>query len=178
MNPSLPLPKNVSLRGGAGADKNEGGGGEGPPKKKCQPNVKNDAGANTKAQKKSVFFLGESESVAGRRPATPSKKNTAPPHFVSAGLPPQTDIFCPPGLFLTLGKVNCHRHFGKGGPQTDIFWRGGGRGSTHNNTQQHTTTHNNTQQHTRQHNTTQHNTTHKTAQHNTTHKNRSGFDTC
>ena len=40
--------------------------------------------------------------------------------FVSAGLLPQTDIFCPllsppPALFLTSGKVYCHRHLGEGG---------------------------------------------------------------
>ena len=59
LNPSPPhTQQNVSLRG-PGADKNEGGGvGRDPPPKKCQseggpgltfPNVKNDAGASTKA---------------------------------------------------------------------------------------------------------------------------------
>ena len=65
-----------------------------------------------------------------------------PPHlpliFVSAGSP-ETDIFwvegregfksqtyesCLPALFLTLGKVNSHRHFRGGGPQTDILLGG------------------------------------------------------
>ena len=70
------------------------------------PNVKNDAKASTKAQKSQCF---------------------PPPHsppliFVSAG-PPQTDIFWAPPplpeLFLTLGKVKCHRHLW--GAQTDIL---------------------------------------------------------
>ena len=111
MNPSPA--KNVSLRGGAGADKNEGGGwgGTSPPKKcqseggpadknegggvgrdpspqKCQseggrgltfPNVKNDAGASTKAQKSPCFFFfGESVPAGAqlcegipRRPSIP-----------------------------------------------------------------------------------------------------------
>ena len=30
-----------------------------------------------------------------------------------------------PALFLTLGKVNCHRHLGEGAPQTDTFFWGG-----------------------------------------------------
>ena len=64
----------------------------------------------------------------------------APASFLTFGKvnpgPLQTDIFCPPlpslpALFLT-GKVNCHRHFGGGGPQTDIFWERGERGGVQN----------------------------------------------
>ena len=64
------------------------------------------------------FFLGRRGSL----PTPP------PSFFVSAGLPPQTDIFCtssppPPALFLTLGRVNCHRHMGgRGGLRLTFSW--------------------------------------------------------
>ena len=55
--------------------------------------------------------------------------------FVSAGPPPsQTDFFgppplSPPELFLTLGKVKCHRHLcGGGGLRLTFFGRRGGEG--------------------------------------------------
>ena len=63
------------------------------------------------------------------------KKQLAPASFLTFGKvnagPPQTDIFfgegvAPPGLFLTLGKVNCHRHLGGRRLRLTFFWVRGG----------------------------------------------------
>ena len=55
-----------------------------------------------------------------------------PPSFLSAPGPLRLTFFGAPSpsleLFLTLGKVKCHRHLGGEGAQTDIFFGGGGRG--------------------------------------------------
>ena len=127
-----PAQPNVSLRG-AGVDLPE-----------CQERHR----GKHKGTKKSVFFLG-GESVAGQRPATPSKKHRlfcafvlAPASFLTFGkvnpdpLHPPPSLLSAPGplrltfgwaggvlpslaLFLTLGKVNCHRQLGRGGGASD-----------------------------------------------------------